>query len=111
MDAKEGTSVVVNVVGTIPRWRASRRRAARARGAGRGRGGDDDGRPRLEPVDAGVDVDGVRRDEREPEEEEVVEDVDWEAMMPLEKYARMTMLLLEECRHNFLKNAKITKSY
>jgi len=39
-------------------------------------------------------------------EEEVVEDVDWEAMMPLEKYARMTMLLLEECRHNFLKNAK-----
>ena len=30
MDAKEGTSVVVNVVGTAPRWRASRRRAARA---------------------------------------------------------------------------------
>ena len=39
-------------------------------------------------------------------DEDQEEDVDWEAMMPIEKYARMALLLLEECRHNFLKNAK-----
>ena len=26
--------------------------------------------------------------------------------MPIDKYGRMAILLLEECRHNFLKNSK-----
>jgi len=38
--------------------------------------------------------------------EELEEQIDWEVMMPTEKYARMTLLLLEECRHNFLKSSK-----
>ena len=38
--------------------------------------------------------------------EDDVDDIDWAEMMPLEKYAKMTVLLLEECRANFLKNTK-----
>jgi Ca2+-binding EF-hand superfamily protein len=41
-------------------------------------------------------------------EDEQEEEIDWETMMPLEKYARMTILLLEECRANFLKSSKET---
>ena len=34
------------------------------------------------------------------------EDQDWELLMPIDKYGRMAILLLEECRHNFLKSSK-----
>lgn len=45
------------------------------------------------------DVEGNVEDEEEEEQ-------DWELLMPIDKYGRMAILLLEECRHNFLKAAK-----